>query len=179
MMQEAAESLRNLMRSSPPAESLVYERSARHSWAGLSGMRNAPRRPASGSAADRPLASPTPRTALPAEPQLLQLRVAPVGRSTGGSQAGRQDQERAQAGRATRTSRIASPSAPTRPGAADRPLRADDLRPMPGPLARATRTGRPRAELAPGRRTAPAGGHHHRASRSRADLPLLWPSQSG
>src|SRR5262245_55407225 len=128
-------------------------------------MRNAPRRAGSGSAADRPVASRTPRAPLPTPPQLLQLLLAPVGRSPRGSQAGREDQERTPAGRATGTSRSASPAAPARPGAEDRALRADDLHPMPSPLARTTRTGRSRAELAPGRRTAPTGGDHHRAPR--------------
>src|SRR6516164_4385020 len=145
---------------------------------GLSAMRRASRRAGTGSAADRPVASRTPRAPLPTQPQLLQLLLAPVGGSAGGSQAGGEDRQRTQAGRATGTSRIASPSAAAGPGPEDRAVRADDLYPMPGPLARATRTGRSRADLAPGRRTAPAGGDHHRAPRTRAHLPRLWPSQS-
>src|ERR1700759_750132 len=127
-MQGPAEPSRKLIRLAPPAESLwVYERSSFDPWDGLSGMRRAPRRPEGGSGADRPVASRTPRAPLPAQPQFLQLLLAPVGRSAGGSQAGRQDRQRAPAGRATGTSRIASPAAPARPGPDDRALRAHDL----------------------------------------------------
>src|SRR5262245_36664452 len=126
-------------------------------------MRRASRRAGTGSAADRPVASRTPRTPLPTQPQLLQLLLAPVGGSTGRPQAGREDRQRAPAGRTTGASRIASPSAPAGPGPEDRALRADDLHPMPGPLTRTAHTGRSRADLAPGRRTASPGGPHHRA----------------
>src|SRR5262245_6458115 len=98
-------------------------------------MRRAARRAGTGSAADRPVASRTPRAPLPTRPQLLQLLLAPFGGSTGGSQAGRQDRQRAPAGRATGASRIVSPSAAAGPGPEGRALPADDLHPMPGPLA--------------------------------------------